>query len=68
MFHDFSAKIKVLHFSENQCLEYETKIAKLEEDHGTEIAELKEKIAKLEKASTANQNLQSNGEYLSIKQ
>jgi len=45
---------------ENQCLEYETKIAKLEEDYEMEIAELKEKIAKLEKASTANQNLQSN--------
>ena len=57
-----------LQFSENQCLEYETKIAKLEEDHEIEIAKLKEKIAKLEKASTANQNLQSNGEYLSIKQ
>ena len=49
----------MLQFSENQCLEYETKIAKLEEDyetkivklkqnHETKITKLKETIAKLE--------------------
>ena len=32
----------MLQFSENQCLEYETKIAKLEEDHETKIAKLEE--------------------------
>ena len=41
----------MLQISENQCLEYETKIAKLEEDHETEIAKLKQnhetEIAKL---------------------
>ena len=53
----------MLQFSENQCLEYETKLAKLEEDHETEIAKLKqnheteiikleEAIAKLEGGST----------------
>ena len=42
----------LLLFSENQCLEYETKIAKLEEDHETEISKLKQnyetEITKLE--------------------
>ena len=61
----FSKSLK-LQFSENQWLE--TKIAKLEEDHKMEIAKLKEKIANLEKASTANQNLQTSGEYFRIKQ
>ena len=32
----------LLLFSENQCLEYETRIAKLEEDHETELAKLKQ--------------------------
>ena len=32
----------LLLFSENQCLEYETKIAKLEEYRETEIAKLKQ--------------------------
>ena len=44
----------LLLFSENQCLEYETKIAKLEEDHETEIAKLKQnhetELTKLEEA------------------
>ena len=67
------SKVRTFQFSENQCLEYETKIAKLEEDyeakiakleedHKMEIAKLREEISKLENALTAHQNLQSSGE------
>ena len=59
------SKVLTLQFSENQWLE--TKIAKLEEDHKMEIAKLREEISKLKNALTANQNLQSSGEYLRIK-
>ena len=65
----------MLQFSENQCLEYETRIAKLEEDHEIEIAKLKQdyetKIAKLKQGYETKiaklQNPQSIGEYLIIK-
>ena len=49
----FQQKTLIL-LSENQCLEYETKIAKLEEDYETKIVKLKQnhetKITKLEEA------------------
>ena len=50
----FISKGLLLLSSENQCLEYETKIAKLEEDYETKIVKLKQnhetELTKLEEA------------------